>query len=280
MYFWNQCRIIKIFKQKFFVLMRIVTSIFPIFLIVLILSSCSGKQYQPLFEQKTVNNDTVSQKSYNDLSSYRIKSQDMLQIRNLQNIKYVVDEAPSSNSGGGGGSAGTGQTYQVDEEGTVALPVIGHVAVVGLTRTQASKLIEDLYRKNLLKDPIIELKITNLRVTLLGEIKGQGNFPLVRDKTTLIEMIGQAGGLTEKANISNVKIIRGDQKNPQVTYVDLRDIQSINDPRAVLQNGDIVYIAQNKRAIRNDNLQNASSIVQPMLLLLSTALLVLSLSRR
>jgi polysaccharide export outer membrane protein len=260
--------------------MRIVTSIFPIFLIVLILSSCSGKQYQPLFEQKIVNTDTISQKSNNDISNYRIKSQDMLQIRNLQNIKYVVDEAPSSNSAGGGGNAGAGQTYQVDEDGNVALPVIGHIAVAGLTRTQASKLIEDLYRKNLLKDPIIELKITNLRVTLLGEFKGQGNFPLVRDKTTLIEMIGQAGGLTDKANISNVKIIRGDQKNPQITYVDLRDIQSINDPRAVLQNGDIVYIAQNKRAIRTDNLQNVSTFVQPILLLFNTALIILSLSRR
>jgi len=204
----------------------------------------------------------------------------MLQIRNLQNIKYVVDEAPSSNNTSGGGSAGAGQIYQVDEDGTVALPVIGHVAVAGFTRAQAAKLIEELYRKNLLKDPIIELKITNLKVTFLGEIKAPGNFPLVRDKTTLVEMIGEAGGLTERANETNIKIIRGDQKNPQVTYINLRDIQSINDPRALLQNGDIVYISQNKRAVRNDNLQNVSTLTQPILLLLNTALIILSLSRR
>lgn len=259
--------------------MRIITSIFPVFLMVLVLSSCSGRQYQTLFEQKTVKTDTLSQKNNNVLSSYHIKPQDMLQIRNLQNIKYVVDEAPSSNTLGGG-NAGAGQTYQVDEEGTVALPVIGHVTVAGLTRAQAAKLIEELYRKNLLKDPIIELKITNLKVTFLGEIKAQGNFPLVRDNTTLVEMIGEAGGLTDKANETNIKIIRGDQKNPQVTYINLRDIQSINDPRALLQNGDIVYISQNKRAVRNDNLQNVSTLTQPILLLLNTALIVLSLSRR
>jgi polysaccharide export outer membrane protein len=93
-------------------------------------------------------------------------------------------------------------------------------------------------------------------------------------------MIGQAGGLSDKANETNIKIIRGDQKNPQVTYINLRDIQSINDPRAILQNGDIVYASPNKRSIRNDNLQNISTLAQPILLLFNTALLVLSLSRR
>ncbi len=250
-------------------------------LILLVLTSCAGKQYQVLFEQKTPVTDTTSSKSTGDLSGYHIKSQDILQIRNLQNIKYVVDESPSGSSQtGGAGGAGSGQTYQVEEDGTVALPVVGHVAVAGLTRSQAAKLIEDLYRKKLLKDPIIELKITNLKVTLLGEFKGQGNFPLLKDRTTLVEMIGEAGGLSERANETNIKIIRGDQLNPQVTYINLRDIQSINDPRAILQSGDIIYASQNKRAIRSDKLQNLSTLTQPILLLLNTALVILSLSRR
>jgi len=259
--------------------MRIILYFFSFFFTAVVLSSCSGKQYQSLFEQRAANIDT-SQRTSGDLGSYHIKAQDVLQIRNLQNIKYVVDEAPTPNAPGSAGNAGAGQTYQVDEDGAVALPVIGHVTVAGLTRSQAAKLIEYLYRKNLLKDPIIELKIANMKVTFLGEIKAQGNFALTKDKTTLVEMIGEAGGLTDKANETNIKIIRGDQKNPQVTYIDLRDIRSINDPRAILQNGDIVYISPNKRAVRNDNLQNISTLTQPILLLLNTALIVLSLSRR
>ena len=154
------------------------------------------------------------------------------------------------------------------------------MAVGGLTRSEAAKLIEGLYRKSLLKDPIIELKIVNLKVTLLGEIKGQGNYPLTKDRTTLVEMIGAAGGLTEKANETNIQIIRGDQANPQVTVINLRNIQAINDPRAILQNGDIIYIAQNKRAVRNENLQSVSVISQPVLLLLNTALIIFTLAHR
>lgn len=254
----------------------------PIYLIIgilFLLTSCSSKQYQYLFEQKYTITDTASKGSDATTGPYRIKAQDILQIKNLQSIKYIVDEAPSTNAGSSGGSA-TGQTFQVEDDGTVALPAIGHVKIAGLTRPEAAKQIEELYRKNLLKDPIIELKIVNLKVTILGEIKGQGNYPLTKDRTTLVEIIGEAGGLTDKANEANVKIIRGDQKNPQVTEINLRDIQSINDPRAILQSGDVIYIAQNKRAVRNDKLQNLSIITQPVLLLLNTALIIFTLSHR
>jgi polysaccharide export outer membrane protein len=260
--------------------MRFLAFTIPFLGILFVLTSCSNKQYQSLFEQKSGVKDSLVQQPLLSNFTYRIKPQDILQIRNLQSVKYIVDEAPSNEGNTSGGNAAAGQTFQVDDDGTVALPVIGHVNVAGLTRTEAAKLIEGLYRKSLLKDPIIELKIVNLKVTLLGEIKGQGNYPLTKDRTTLVEMIGEAGGLTDKANETNVEIIRGDQANPQVTLINLRNIQSINDPRAILQNGDIIYIAQNKRAVRNDHLQNLSVITQPVLLLLNTALIIFTLSHR
>ena len=243
-------------------------------------SSCSYKQNQVLFEKRSNVADTVSPQTA-ATTGYQIQPQDVLQIRNLQNLKYIVDEVPvSSASGSGNAIAGTGQTFQVDEDGAVALPALGHIPVAGLTRPQAAKLIEDLYRKNLLKDPIIELKIVNLKVTLLGEIKGQGNYPILKDKTSLVDMIGQAGGLTPAANEKNIKIIRGTGKNQNITEIDLSNISSLSDPRALLQNGDVVYVAQNKRAIRAENLQSFSTWIQPALLLLNTALIIFTLSRQ
>lgn len=247
--------------------------------LVLVLTSCSNKQYQYLFQQKNTNADSLAKNSAVSTENYRIKPQDILQIRNLQNISYLVSEAPVISGIGGSGTAAT-QTFQVEDDGTVALPVIGHLKVSGFTRAEAAKQIEDLYRKNLLKDPIIELKIVNLKITILGEIRVQGNFTLTKDRTTLVEMIGEAGGLTEKANETDIKIIRGTQANPQVTEINLRNLNSINDPRAILQSGDIVYVGQNKRSVRTDNLQNFSSIMQPALLLFNTALIIFTLAHR
>ena len=243
-----------------------------------LISSCSYKQNQILFENNKTANDTfLAQKVLPAPGSYHIRPLDVLQIRNLQNLKYIVDEVPTANNASGGNS-GQGQTFQVEVDGTVTLPAIGHIQVAGLTRIQTSKLIEDLYRKQLLKDPIFEVKVINLKVTIFGEVKSPGRFPLEKDNTTLVELIGEAGGLTANANEKNIKIIRGEQ-NKTVTEINLGKLSSISDPAAVLQNGDIIYIAQNKRAIRNDNLQNITSLVQPALLLINTALLIFTLSR-
>ena len=254
------------------------------------LSSCSFKQQQLLFEHQAPVVDSSTLDASNNgsgTSDYHIKSQDILQIRNLQNAKYIVDALPStmssgssSASSGSSGNAGEGQTYQVEDDGTVALPLIGHQMVAGLTRAEAQKKIEAIYSKTELTNPIIDLKIINLKVTLLGEIRVQGNYPLIKDKTSLVEIIGSAGGLTEQANEKNIKIIRGDPKKPQIIDVDLSNIKTLADPRIILQNNDIVYIAQNKRAIKNDQLQNVTTTLQPGLIILNTALIIYTLIHR
>jgi polysaccharide export outer membrane protein len=229
--------------------MRIIIYFFSFFSIALVLTSCSGKQYQIAFRTKGRRSMLIHRKdSNNDLANYHIKPQDMLQIRNLQNIKYIVDESPFGFRHGrqwrrhSPGLPGRRRRHR----SAPGYWPCGRMGALPVYRQQ--NLLRAFTVKTCLKDPIIELKITNLKVTLLGEFKGQGSFPLVKDRTTLVEMIGQAGGLSDKANETNIKIIRGRSKNPQVTYINLRDIQSINDPRAILQNGDIVYISQNKRA--------------------------------
>lgn len=261
--------------------MRRLICVYSILGFFLALTSCSTKQYQVLFQQKK----SIADSSYaaaGTTAEYRIKPQDILQVRNLQDTKYLVNTSPSTNVNSNVLNTGAtdNQGFQVDDDGNVILPVIGRIKVAGYTRAEAQKLVENAYRNNVLQNPIIELKIVNLKVTILGEIKAQGNYPLTKEHTTLLEMIGAAGGITEKADESNVKIIRGTEKNPKVILVDLGDIQSVNASETVLQNGDIIYIAQNKRASRNENLQNFSTVFQPLLLLFNTALIVFTLVRR
>jgi polysaccharide export outer membrane protein len=257
---------------------------FPVIYLVLVLfficSSCSNKQYQSLFERKspTIADSTVL-KSFANIVNYRIKAQDILQIRNLQNSKSLIDLAPTASTPVTQGNTPLGDTYQVEDDGTVALTGLGHIYVAGLTRAGAEKYIEDQYRKDL-KNPVIELKIVNLKVTLLGEVKSQTSYPLLKDRVTLVEIIGEAGGLTDKADEKNIEIIRGGQINPIIISIDLSDIKSISDPRTILQSGDIIYVPQNKRAVRNEKVTNFASIIQPGLLILSTAILIISFARR
>jgi len=248
-------------------------------------TSCSYKQDQSLFERKSSTPDNSPQNNFTNINNYRIKPQDILQITNIQNNKGIVDlsagvSASSANSTG----LSTTQTivqadgYTVEDDGTIALPGLGRIQVAGLTRVEARQHIEELYSKEL-KQPLLDVKIINLKVNVTGEVRSPGNIPLVKDRTTLIEVLGAAGGLTEKSDEKTIKIIRNDQ-NSTVDVIDLSDIRSLRDPRIIVQNNDIVYVSQNRKAIRNNNIQNFSVIVQPVLLLLNTALIILSLTRR
>lgn len=240
------------------------------------LCSCSYKQQHVLFKTNVVTPiPAYNQSAASGNSAYKIGPDDLLQIRNLQNINYIVTEQTVTAS-----TTAQVPAYQVEEDGMVALPVIGRVTVSGLTRYQAARKIEELYKEKLLKDPIIDLKIINLKVTVLGEIRTQGNYLLLKDKTNLVDMIGEAGGLTEKANEKNIQIIRGDKSHPQIIVADLNDIRTLANPELNLQNNDIIYITQNNRTVRNESTQNLSAIMQPVLLLLNTALVIFTLTRK
>jgi polysaccharide export outer membrane protein len=242
--------------------------------ILLPFSSCSYKQDQVLFESSTPSNTSIS-----PATIYRIRPQDILQVKNLQNVKYIVDDAPSTSSSSSSSVNADNQTYQVEEDSTVGLPVLGNVKVAGLTRYEAEKKIAYLYSKTLLKDPVIQVKILNLKVTLMGEVKTPGNYPLLKDKTTLTEILGEAGGLTSKGDEKNIKIIRGPQDNPQVTEIDLSKLSSLSNPACILQNQDIIYVSESRHAVKNEKLQNLSNIAQPALTLLNTVLIIFTLSK-
>lgn len=247
------------------------------FLLLSFCSSCSYKQNQAFLEKKDAASPIAG--FTGSAQTYKIKPQDILQVRNLQNIKYIVDDVPTGAGAGtaassSGGAAAVGLSYEVAEDGTVALPAIGRVKVDGLSRLEAANKIQDLYGKNLIKNPIIDVKIINLKVTVLGEVRRPGNYQLIKDNASLIDMLGEAGGITDKGNEKHVKVVRGGIVNPQIIELDLSDVASLSSPAMMMQNNDVIYIEQNRKSLRNEKLQNFSTLIQPILLLLNSALII------
>lgn len=244
----------------------------------LIMSSCgSYKEDQALFEGKGDSSPEVT-----DIASdgvYRIKVGDLLMVKNMQQLKYIVGDVQGTQSPSTSAIADD-QTYQVEPDGNIGLPVVGNVHVIGLTRFAAEQQIAELYSKALIRNPIIQVKVVNLKVSVFGEVRTPGNYPLTKDETLLTDILGAAGGLTEKADEKKVRIIRGDKTHRQVFEVDLSNVESLSEPSAQLENGDIIYVARNKRALKNDHLQTFSTTIQPILVVLNTVLIIFTLSRQ
>ncbi|MGN7986716.1 polysaccharide biosynthesis/export family protein [Pedobacter sp. 22226] len=250
--------------------------------------SCASRKEHSLFNAPSdIVTDTIKQvyvvndQGISD-AYYKIKVNDQLAIRNLQNKEFGATASTNSGTSGNqtaGGTINNTLSYLVDIDGKVNLPAIGKVEVIGLSRRDAAIKIQDLYSKQLLRDPIIELSVVNLKVTLLGEFSKQGNFLLERENTTLIDIIGEAGGINKTADPKTLKIIRGDRSHPEIIYVNLNDINSLASKKLVLQNNDIIVLQQTKSAALSEKLTSVNNIVQPFLVVVNLAVLIFTLTR-
>ncbi|MGA1794815.1 MAG: SLBB domain-containing protein [bacterium] len=99
--------------------------------------------------------------------------------------------------------------------GTFTFPLIGEVRAEGLTTDQVRRELVRLLADGYLIDPQVTVTISDYRskqVNILGEVKEPGTYPYTK-KTSLIEMISLAGGLTEEAG-PDAFILRSGQELP------------------------------------------------------------------
>lgn len=213
--------------------------------LLLVLQSCSYRKKNILFKTKKqiktreavliLNPTDTSTKEYR----HRIKVGDRITVRFLNNYDIGVAAAQSATAAGNtsevSGITSTG--YLVNYDSSVILPLVGRVNIVGLTRLEASNKLEKEYSKFIV-NPIIDINIVSLGVTILGEVTRPGKIYVDKENTTLIDVIALAGGITNNGQKKNIKIIRG----KETILVDLRQIEALESPAIIMQDNDIIYV--------------------------------------
>ena len=136
------------------------------------------------------------------------------------------------------------QTYLVDSEGKIEFPVLGTIYVEGMTRQHLSRLLEEKISKYV-QNPIVNIRITNVQVTVLGEVNKPGTFSVPDEYLSLNKALGFAGDLTIYGKRKNILIIRETLDGKTYNYVDLTDANLLNSPYYYLQQNDVVYVEPN-----------------------------------
>ncbi|PVY38683.1 polysaccharide export outer membrane protein [Pontibacter virosus] len=149
--------------------------------------------------------------------------------------------------GGGASSSSTGKTsgYLVDRNGYVLIPVIGKVRIAGLTKQEA---INDLALRlgKYARDPIVDIKFMNFKITVIGEVNTPSTFNVTSDRINVLEALGLAGDMTPYGKRENVLIIREQSGERITTRIDLNKKEVLNSPFFYLQQNDIVYVEPDK----------------------------------
>ena len=97
---------------------------------------------------------------------------------------------------------------RVSSTGTIAMPLIGQVSVKGLSVADAERLIYNAYLGDYLKKPDITITIVEYRQFYVnGEVEKPGGYNF-REGMTVQRAITLAGGFTERASRSKIKLVR------------------------------------------------------------------------
>jgi len=212
-------------------------------IVLLSLSSCVSKEKVIYFQnakdfETIVDTDTFSPKfKVNDIISIYVSTFDLEAVRPF-NI---------SKDGGGGGAAQF-LDYLVDNEGNIEYPVLGKIKLLGLNVQEAQELFKDklaLY----LKDPIINIRILNFRISVLGAIGSPGQYMVSGERITILEAIALAGDLSITGKRGNILVIRDFNGTKTYTRVDLTNKELFNSPVYYLTQNDIVYVEPNGAAV-------------------------------
>ncbi len=161
-----------------------------------------------------------------ELYEYKIGPKDLLVIR--------VFKVPELNT-----------TVRVGEDGTITLPLIGKISVEGLTRYQLEEKISRLLAEKYVKNPQVTVFIKEYRsrtAMIMGAVKKPGAYEIV-GKTTLIQLIAQAGGITSRAQ-DRIIILRereGKQKTIVVPIIPLL-FEGRGDFNVEIFPGDVINI--------------------------------------
>ena len=128
-------------------------------------------------------------------------------------------------------------------DGYISFPLLGSLKAAGLKVNELEQKLTRLLAAKYLVNPQVTVFVKEFsNVFIFGEVRKPGSFPLL-GKMTVFEAITLAGGFTDVANTSKVKIIR--EKNGQ-------EVTLIADIEQLTKKGDIsqdVVLESNDRII-------------------------------
>ena len=138
------------------------------------------------------------------------------------------------------------QGVRVLQTGQASFPLIGSVAISGISVTAAAEKIRELYAKDYLVEPRVTLTVDDYAtdyISVIGAVKQPGQIPIpVSGHLDLGSAIATAGGLTENADQTNIQLIRASGATSSYTLTAIQGAAG----RTKLNSGDRVIVNESR----------------------------------
>jgi polysaccharide export outer membrane protein len=232
-----------------------------IILSVLLLSSCGSTQKIAYFQDEPIS-DVVTQKNNFELT-YKVGDMltidvaaldpDVVRPFNLPAVSY------SSSVISAQGSLKM-QTYLIDNDGTIQFPVLGQITLKGLTRSEATSLFKKQLAEYIV-NPIVNIRLANFSITVLGEVNSPGTFTIQDEKVSLSEALGLAKDLTIFGRRDNIFLVREIDGEKRYAKFDISSVNVLNSKNYYLTQNDVIYVEPNRAKMRSANYTRNNSVL-------------------
>ncbi|PRB06079.1 hypothetical protein CQ046_02575 [Chryseobacterium sp. MYb7] len=138
-----------------------------------------------------------------------------------------------------------GKWLLVDINGNIEIPKLGTTSVIGKSLPELKEDIKTKLKKWLV-NPIVDVKVLNKEIAVMGEVRNPAVIQVDKDQNTLLEIISKTGGFEMYANLKSVKILRQEGENVRVTNINLTKMKDVPNQNIMLHPGDYVIVPSKK----------------------------------
>ncbi len=251
--------------------------------------SCSAPKKAIYFKNDDHADTMIAQQSVEPEKEVIVQADDILAI-NVTSISSLNNENPTRNIFNEGGtiytispsasanaSATQNAGYLVDKEGFIDFPVIGKIHVANYTiRDLKEQFVHRL--KDYVKEPVVEVRIINYKVTILGEVARPGTVIAPNHKINILEALATAGDIPVTGRKDNVTIIREQNGKREFVTLNLNSRGIFNSPYYNLRQNDIIYVEPSR--VRRQETNEFTRVYLPIITsVLTTAVTIFAVAQ-
>jgi protein involved in polysaccharide export with SLBB domain len=139
---------------------------------------------------------------------------------------------------------------RLNAEGNLSLPLLGSVHLAGMTLTQATARLTELYARDYLVNPKVNVSLLGYakrRFTMLGQVNRPGSFEMPEGSPSgidLLEAVAMAGGYTRIAAPERITVRRHGPKGDEVLKVDGKRLARGGSNNFMVLPGDTVTVGE------------------------------------
>ncbi len=164
--------------------------------------------------------------------------------------------------------------YNVDDYGYIDIPYIGKVDVLDKTISEIKSDLDQIF-ENYVTDGAVTVRLVNNFVSIIGEVRNPGRYPLAKDRINVFEALSLAGDLDDYSNRQEIQLIRPSPTGPLIKEFSLRDRSILKSEFYYVMPNDIIYA----KPMRGRNFQINAPVYSLLLTSITTGLVIISYFR-